>query len=276
MSTTGTIYDFVKMHGLGNDFVVFDFRDAGLRLDENQVRAIANRRAGIGCDQLITLLPSSDADAFMRIQNADGGEVDACGNASRCVASLLMDETGVEEVSLQTNAGLLVCTRAAGSDIIAVDMGVPTLGWEEIPLARAMDTVTGDFEHGPLRAPGFANVGNPHAVFFVDDASAISLDTLGPAIETDVLFPERINVEVAQIMSPDLIRLRVWERGVGITRACGTGACATLIVAHRRGLVGREATVRLDGGDLYLCWDDNDHIIMSGGATTSFQGQITL
>jgi len=276
MSTIGTSVDFVKMHGLGNDFVVFDFRDNDLRLDATQVQSIADRKQGIGCDQLITLLPADNATAFMRIQNADGSEVDACGNASRCVASLLMSESGDDSVVLATNAGLLACSREAGSDVISVDMGVPALDWQAIPLARAMNTITGDYTHGPLSNPGFANVGNPHAVFFVEDASAVSLDILGPAIETDPLFPERINVEVAEVMSPDLIRMRVWERGVGITRACGTGACATLIAASRRGLVGRTATIRLDGGDLQLEWTADDHIIMSGGATISFHGKVSL
>jgi diaminopimelate epimerase len=276
MSTFGTSVGFVKMHGLGNDFVVFDFRDSDLRLNANQVRSIANRKEGIGCDQLITLLPATDADATMRIQNADGGEVDACGNASRCVAGLLMNEANTDTVTLQTNAGRLACSRVPGSDIISVDMGIPALDWQSIPLAHAMDTVTGDYTHGPLSQPGFANVGNPHAVFFVEDASAVSLDTIGPAIETDPLFPQRINVEIAQIISPDLIRMRVWERGVGITRACGTGACATLIAAHRRGLIGRQATIQLDGGELQLEWNAEDHIIMSGSASTSFHGQINL
>jgi diaminopimelate epimerase len=276
MSATGTQCGFVKMHGLGNDFVVFDFREAPLRLDASQAQAIADRKTGIGCDQLITLLPDESADAFMRIQNADGDEVDACGNASRCVGAMLMDESGSQSITLQTNAGLLVCSRDGDSSIVSVDMGVPALDWQTIPLSREMDTIQGDFEHGPVGGPGFANIGNPHAVFFVDDAEAIAVDKIGPEIETDPLFPERINVEFAQIISPELIRMRVWERGVGITRACGTGACATMVAASRRGLVGREATIRLDGGDLHLTWDDNDHIIMTGDTHTAYRGQVTL
>jgi diaminopimelate epimerase len=276
MNAPGTTRDFVKMHGLGNDFVVFDFREAPLRLDASQARAIADRKTGIGCDQLITLLPDDGADAYMRIQNADGEEVDACGNGSRCVGAMLMDSAGTQSITLQTNAGLLTCTREPGSTIVSVDMGVPALDWQNIPLARDMDTISGDFEREPVSAPGFVNVGNPHAVFFVDDVDAIRIERVGPTIETDPLFPERINVEFAEVINPELIRMRVWERGVGITRACGTGACATLVAAHRRGLIGRQATIRLDGGDLDLSWDENDHIIMTGDTHTSFRGEVSL
>ena len=262
---------FIKMHGLGNAFVVLDARAAPLRLSADQVRAIADRRAGVGCDQLITLERSERADVFMRIHNADGGEVEACGNGARCDASQLMEERATDHVSIETAVGL-VRAESAGEQV-AVDMGAPRRDWTEIPLAEARDTLHLGLERGPLADPVGVNMGNPHAVFFTDDAEAIALAELGPALETDPLFPERANIEVAQMLG-DSIRLRVWERGVGITRACGTGACATLVAAHRRGLCGRRAELRLDGGVLAVDWRDDDHVVMTGPATTSFSGEL--
>ncbi|HUC62967.1 MAG TPA: diaminopimelate epimerase [Alphaproteobacteria bacterium] len=266
--------EFVKMHGLGNDFVVLDGRARPLALDARRAAAIADRRTGIGCDQLIVLEPAHDAraDAFMRIRNADGGEVEACGNAARCIASRLMDETGRTRATIETVAGLLEAERR-GADI-AVDLGPVRLDWRDIPLARAMDTGDLDFARGPLAHPVAVNVGNPHAVFFVDDVDAIDLATLGPAIEHDPLFPERVNVEVVEALAPTRLRMRVWERGAGITRACGTGAAASLVAAHRRGLAGRKATVLLDGGPLEIEWRADNHVIMTGPVATSFAGRI--
>jgi diaminopimelate epimerase len=266
--------EFVKMHGLGNDFVVLDGRKHPLALDGARAAAIADRRTGVGCDQLIVLEPARDrrADAFMRIRNADGGEVEACGNAARCIASLLMDETGRAHATLETVAGLLKADRR-GADI-AVDLGPVKLDWRDIPLARAMDTLHLDFARGALRDPAAVNVGNPHVVFFVDDAEAIDLASLGPGIERDLLFPARINVEIVQRLSPTLLRMRVWERGAGITRACGTGAAASLVAAHRRGLVGRKATIVLDGGPLEIEWREDGHAIMTGPVATSFAGRL--
>jgi len=264
---------FIKMHGLGNDFVVIDARGGDVALDSDRVRAIAERRMGVGCDQLLEICPprSDEAAAFMRIWNADGGEVEACGNGVRCVAAFLMMEGGAEAVAIDTVAGL-IRAETAEQGRVAVDMGEARLGWEEIPLAREMDTLELDLTLGPLSAPVAVNMGNPHAVFFVDDAEAVDIATLGPQLETDALFPERANIGVAQVRGETDIRFRVWERGVGITRACGTGACAAMVAASRRGLTGRAATVTLDGGELEIEWLENNHVRMTGPVATSFMG----
>lgn len=264
---------FIKMHGLGNDFVVVDARREPFVLDQAAARAVADRRTGVGCDQLIVLEPPANgaADVFMRIRNADGGEVEACGNASRCVAALIMEETGRDRCTVETQAGLL---RAAAlrTGEIAVDMGELRTAWRDIPLARQMDTLHLDLACGPLRDPVAVNIGNPHAVFFVADVAAIDLATLGPQLEHDPLFPERANIGVAQLVGPDRLRVRVWERGVGLTRACGTGACAAAAAAHRRGLTGRKVEVRLDGGPLAVEWREDGHMVMTGPVATSFTG----
>ncbi len=266
---------FVKMHGLGNDFVVLDGRGTPVVLSAAQVRAIAARRTGVGCDQLVVIEPSARGDAFMRIYNSDGGEVEACGNATRCVAAELMKETGRDRVTIETAAGLLVGTAAADG-AIAVDMGEPGLGWRDIPLAREMDTLhLGLGPFGPLSDPVGVNVGNPHAVFFLADAEAVDLESCGPVLEHDPLFPERTNISVAEVRPEGSIRLRVWERGVGITRACGTAACATLVAAVRRALIpGREADIELDGGVLHLAWGTDNRVIMTGPVALGFRGTI--
>jgi diaminopimelate epimerase len=264
---------FIKMHGLGNDFVVIDARAQPLMMDDAQARAIADRKTGVGCDQFIVIEPPKNGStaAAMRIRNADGGEVEACGNASRCVAQLLMREQRTNRVAIDTAAGVIVA-EDAGDGRIAVDMGPARVEWREIPLARAMDTLHLDLALGPLGDPVAVNVGNPHAVFFVPDAEAIDLKTLGPQLERHALFPERCNIEAATVLSPTRIRMRVWERGVGVTRACGTGACATLVAAARRGLTGRNAEVVLDGGPLAIEWLPDGHVRMTGPVATSFTG----
>ncbi len=266
---------FIKMHGLGNDFVIIDARAQPLALNEAQVRAIADRRTGVGCDQFIVIEPARNGttDAAMRIRNADGGEVEACGNGARCVARLLMREQGKGRIILDTAAGIIVA-EDAGEDRIAVDMGPAKLDWRDIPLARAVDTLHLDVALGPLRDPAAVNVGNPHAVFFVADAEAIDLAALGPQLERHALFPERCNVEAATALSRTRLRMRVWERGVGITRACGTGACATLVAAVRRGLTESRAEVVLDGGTLDVEWLPDGHVRMIGPAATSFAGML--
>ncbi len=264
---------FIKMHGLGNDFVVLDARTAPIDLGTDQIRAIADRKFGVGCDQLITLEPSDKADLFMRIHNADGIEVEACGNATRCIGALLAAETGRATASVDTVAGLLI-TTAVATDRVTVDMGPARLDWREIPLAREMDTLHVDFAHGGLNDPVAVNMGNPHLVFFVDDVAAVDLERLGPEIEHHELFPDRINVNIAQVRGPGDIRHRVWERGVGITRACGTGACATLVAASRRGHTDRAATIELDGGPLDIAWREDGHVLMTGATATSFRGVI--
>jgi diaminopimelate epimerase len=265
--------NFIKMHGLGNDFVVIDARRAAFPLDEARAHAIADRKTGIGCDQLIVIERplQAAADAFMRIHNADGGEVDACGNATRCVAALLMGESGGDRVTVETAAGLLDA-RPAGGGRISVDMGKARIDWRDIPLAAAQDTLHVELRVGPLADPVCTNIGNPHATFFVADAMPVDLAVLGPQIEHHGLFPERVNIGIAQILAPERIRLRVWERGVGITRACGTGACAALVAASRRGLTGRTAEVILDGGALEIAWREDDHVLMTGPVATSFHG----
>ncbi len=270
---------FLKMHGLGNDFVVLDARDGRLQLDAAAVRRIGDRRRGVGFDQLLVLEPAQDAtaDLFMRIYNPDGSESGACGNGTRCVAALAMDRSGRDSVVIETRRGLL--KAMAGEDWrVSVDMGEALTGWRGIPLAEERDTLSlEDVESGPLRDPVAVGMGNPHCVFFVEDADAVDLETLGPTIEHHPLFPERTNVEVASVTGPDRLRLRVWERGVGITLACGSGACATAVAAARRGLTGRKVVLDLDGGPLEIDWREADgHVVMTGPVATSFAGEVTL
>jgi len=264
------------MHGLGNDFVVIDARDQTLALSGGQARAICDRRTGIGCDQLLAIEPPANgaAGAFMRIYNADGSEAGACGNGTRCVADLLMAESGSRAITIETVAGLLPAERLADGRI-AVDMGPARKRWDEIPLAREMDTDHLDLAASMLADPAAVNVGNPHAVFFVDDAEAVPLDEVGPLLEHDPLFPERANIGIVQVLAPDRLRFRVWERGAGITRACGSGACAAVVTAARRGIIpGRRARVVLDGGDLDIDWRGDGHVVMTGPVATSFRGEI--
>ena len=279
MSTTSRPFaktrPFVKMHGLGNDFVVIDARAEPLALSDDAARRIADRRTGVGCDQLIVLEPArrGTAAAFMRIHNADGGEVEACGNASRCIGYLLMRESGQDTATIETLAGELITVRNGAG--ITVDMGPARLDWRDIPLAEERDTLHMGLALGPLSDPVGVSIGNPHAVFFVEDAESVDLETLGPKLEHDPLFPERANIEAATVTAPERIRLRVWERGVGLTRACGTGACATLVAACRRGLTGRKATVVLDGGPLEIEWREGDgHVLMTGPVATAFAGAL--
>jgi diaminopimelate epimerase len=271
---------FLKMHGLGNDFVVLDARRAGLDLTPERRRAIADRRLGVGCDQLIVLEPPTEreADVFMRIYNPDGGEAQACGNATRCVASVVMDERKTDLVTVQTVAGLLesqkIGTGSNGLPVISVDMGPARLDWRDIPVAKACDTNHMPVGIGPLQDPVGTNMGNPHATFFVDDAAAIPLAELGPKLEHDRFFPERANIGVAQLLGDDRLRLRVWERGAGITLACGSGACAAVVAASRRGLVNRKADVVLEGGTLTIEWLRDDHVLMTGGIAVAFKGEL--
>jgi diaminopimelate epimerase len=258
---------FIKMHGLGNDFVVLDGREQVLPpIGARFAAAIADRRTGIGCDQLIVLEPSVSADFRMRIFNPDGGEVEACGNASRAIALLHGRLAQVE------TAGGIITVAPAGSGA-RIEMGEPRFEWNAIPLAYPVDTAAMPVAWESLQNPAAVNVGNPHAVFFVEDIESIPLDRLGPEIELDPLFPERVNVNVAQVTGPASIALKVWERGAGLTRACGTGACATAVAAIRRGLIqGRSVTVTLPGGPLEIEWRADNRIVMTGPATESFRG----
>jgi diaminopimelate epimerase len=266
---------FIKMHGLGNDFVVLDARPRALALDAAAARAISDRHTGVGCDQLIVIEPPQNAaaDVFMRIRNADGGEVDACGNATRCIADLVMRETGRDRVTIETAAGLLDA-RAAGERRVSVDMGPARQDWRDIPLAHQCDTLHLPLSLGPLSDPVGTSLGNPHATFFVADAEAIDLAALGPRLEHDPLFPERANIGVVQVLSPTRLRFRVWERGTGITVACGTGACAALVAASRRGLAERRAEVVADGGPLEIQWREDGRVLMTGPVAVSFTGTL--
>lgn len=257
---------FHKMHGLGNDFVVIDAREQGVAMDAARAAAIADRHTGIGCDQLILVEGSEVADARMRIWNHDGSEVEACGNASRCVAWLLGGESTLETL------GGVIDLRAEGEGA-TVDMGAPRFDWEAIPLAYAADTAAMPVAWEELESPAAVNVGNPHVVFFVPDCDAVELDRLGPIVEHDPLFPERVNVNVASVEGPGRLRLRVWERGAGLTRACGTGACATAVAAIRAGLVQSPVTVALPGGELTIAWERGGTIRMTGPAAHVFTGE---
>ncbi|WP_128290672.1 diaminopimelate epimerase [Afifella aestuarii] len=268
---------FLKMNGLANDFVVVDTRAGGVRPAPEIIRKLADRKTGVGFDQFITLERSpSGADIFMRIDNADGGEVAACGNATRCVASLVMAETGKPHASIETRAGLLI--GQISGEAISVDMGVPKFDWQSIPLAeefhdtRAIELQIGPVDAPVLHSPAVVNVGNPHAVFFVDDVDAHQIERFGPLLENHPIFPERANITVAHVETPNRIRIRTWERGAGLTRACGTGACATLVTAARTGRSAREAVIAMPGGELTIRWDERDHIWMTGPAETEFAG----
>lgn len=272
-----TLTRFRKMQGLGNDFVVFDARDRAIPISGTQARAIADRHFGVGCDTLVLITPGdAQVDAAMRFFNADGGEVESCGNATRCVARILMDERGLSRVKLSSPGGILICGDA-GKGLVTVDVGIPRLEWNEIPLAEAVDT-----NKFPLMVEGTSipvaavRMGNPHCILFVDDAAKAPVTQLGPWIERHKMFPQRINVEFAQVIDRSHIRMRVWERGIGVTLACGTGACATLVAASRRGLVERKTEVQLDGGTLMIEWREDDHVLMTGPAALSFLGEIDL
>lgn len=266
---------FRKMNGLGNDFVVIDLRRSKAVMTPQAARDIANRQGGVGCDQVITI---EDRDGpFMGVWNADGSEVGACGNAARCVGAILMDETGDQGVAFETLSGEISAERVAAGRV-AVDMGVPKFHWKQIPLSEeTQDTRFVDIKLGPidkpvLWGPSAVNMGNPHCIFFVENADAQALDKFGPMIENHPLFPERANVSVAEVRGRRYIRLRVWERGAGITKACGTAACAAVVAANRRRLADRKATVELDGGILAIEWREDDHVIMTGPFELEFEG----
>ncbi|RFD18751.1 diaminopimelate epimerase [Komagataeibacter melaceti] len=261
---------FFKMHGLGNDFVVVDERTHRHDLTPARIAALCDRHTGIGCDQFVTLRPAcaQGADVFVRFFNADGTESGACGNASRCVADLLARETGRDSIGLQTRAGVLHATIVRPG-MVTVDMGLPRQGWAEVPLAHACDTL-----HLPITGdPAAVSMGNPHATFFLTAPDAMAPEVAGPELEHHPLFPERANIGFAHIAARDAMRLRVWERGSGLTRACGSGACAAVVNAVRRGLVERTCTVVMDGGELVITWrEDDGHVLMTGPAVTSFTG----
>ncbi len=263
---------FVKMDGLGNDFVIL--REIDLTPDE--IRAIGNRKTGVGFDQLIVLKPSDRADLKLLFFNADGSSAGACGNGSRCAARYFMDGQGRSRIEMEAPDGRILKARRAENDQTTVNMGKPLLGWREIPVAAPVDTtVLPEIVKG-LPAPVGVSMGNPHAVFFVKDVDSLDIAAFGPKVENHPFFPERTNVEFAEVLAPDVIRMRVWERGTGVTEACGTGACATLTAAVRRNLSARKAEIRMDGGSLVIEWDENGDILMTGATHAAFKGELYL
>lgn len=278
--TITTSVPFRKMNGLGNDFVVLDARPGPFALGPSEAASIADRKTGVGCDQLIALEPSQQADVFMRIWNADGGEVGACGNAARCVAALVSSERGRPDVTIETERAILGA-RVNADGSVTIDMGSPRFAWDEIPLAELFhDTRRIELQLGPiddpvLHSPSVVNVGNPHCIFFVEDVEAHDLGRFGPMLEHHPLFPERANISLAQVTAPDAIKLRTWERGAGLTRACGTAACAAAVAAARRGFTGRGLCVSLPGGDLHIDWRESDgHILMTGPYALDYEGTL--
>ena len=272
---------FTKMHGAGNDFVVLDGRRHPLGLTVERIRRLADRRLGIGCDQLISLETGPEsgldaADVFMRIHNPDGSEAGACGNATRCVATLVGRDLGRAQVTIRTIAGDLPSSLLPDGRV-TVDLGPPRLGWADVPLARPHDTLHLPLAEGAVGDPAACSMGNPHATFFLSSLDGLAIERLGARFETDTLFPDRANIGFAQLLAPDRIRLRVWERGAGLTLACGSGACAALVNAVRRGLADRRAELLLDGGTLTIEWRETDgHVLMTGPVETSFIGTIDL
>ncbi|GGF22011.1 diaminopimelate epimerase [Aliidongia dinghuensis] len=266
---------FAKMHGLGNDFVVIDGRVRPIRVSEAAAQAIGDRHTGVGFDQLIVLEPpqSADADVFMRILNSDGSEAGACGNATRCVVSKVLGESGRERIVIETISGLLPAERAAMGEI-TVDMGPARLDWRDVPLAEPMDTLAVPVGLPELGDATCSSMGNPHATFFVPDLDAVDMARLGPQLEHHRLFPARANIGFAQVVAPGRIRLQVWERGAGLTLACGSGACATLVAAARRGLTGRKAEILVKHGRLVIEWREDGHVLMTGPVATSFTGTL--
>ena len=268
-------FPFVKMHGAGNDFVMLDLRDGTTVPCALTAARIANRHTGVGCDQLVIITPSPNglADHGLTFLNSDGSESFACGNGARCAAALLMAETGADNVSFESLHGVLDCSQN-GSSLITVDMGRPSLFWQDIPLSENRDTLHLGIREGPLEDPVGIGMGNPHAVFFVDDAEAVPVTVVGPKLERHELFPERANIGICQVRSRNRIRLRVWERGAGLTLACGSGSCAAVVAAVRRGLTDCKVTVEVDGGELHIDWTEDDHVLLSGPVATSFRGML--
>ena len=271
---------FRKMNGLGNDFVVLDARATPIAISEHQARAIADRKTGIGCDQLIVLEYTPNADVRMRIWNAEGGEVSSCGNASRCIADLIFDETKLNTATIETKGGMLTAKKA-GERMVTIDQGKPKFGWKDIPLSEAFaDTRHIELQVGPidaplLHSPSVVNVGNPHCIFWVDDLDVVDFSKVGPMLENHPMFPERANISLAKVVARNHVLLKVWERGAGLTQACGTAACATMAAGHRIKIIDAKCRITLPGGDLFMAVnEDNGHVLMTGPATYDFEGVI--
>ena len=274
--------EFLKMHGLGNDFIVFDARDSAnalpVKISATAARRLADRHFGIGCDQILVIRPSTKADVFMEILNSDGSQATACGNGTRCVADFVMP-AGTSATSIETTAGILLARRDAKTGDIAVDMGPVCLDWQDVPLASQMDTLTVHLGP-PAPVPAICHsLGNPHAVLFVDDAEAVDLAQIGPVLETHPLFPDRANISFVHKLGANRFRMRVWERGGGITLACGSGASAVGVAAHRAGLSGRVNEIVMDGGMVTTDWQDDGsvygRVIMQGSVAYVCCGQLS-
>jgi diaminopimelate epimerase len=276
--TVATQIPFRKMNGLGNDFVVLDARAYPLVISDIAAKAIADRKTGIGCDQLIVLEKSSGYDVRMRIWNAEGGEVQSCGNASRCIADLLFDENDTNTATISTKGGILIASKA-GDKMVTIDQGMPKFGWKDIPLSEPFaDTRHIEMQYGPIdqpliHSPSVVNVGNPHCIFWVDDLDVVDLGRAGPMLENHPLFPERANISFAKVVARDHIILRVWERGAGLTKACGTAACATMAAGHRIKIIDAKCRITLPGGDLFMSVRESDgHVLMTGPVAYEFDG----
>lgn len=275
---------FLKMNGLGNDFLVWDARETPLRLTPDQIAKLGDRETGVGFDQMITVEKSpAGADAFMRIHNCDGSQVDACGNATRCIGRLLMEESGKDHVTIETNAGLLHAYATEDARVVTVDMGKPRLAWDQIPLAeefadtRAIELQIGPIDDPILHTPAAVSMGNPHGIFWVSDVEAYDLSKVGPLLEHHPVFPEGANISLAHIFAPDEIRVKVWERGVGLTLACGTAACAVGVAAARDRKTGRKTTIHLPGGPIGIEWrESDDHVMMTGGTEIEYEAEADL
>jgi diaminopimelate epimerase len=269
---------FRKMNGLGNDFVVLDGRNRAISMDDSRARAIADRKTGIGCDQIILLEKSDIADVRMLVWNSGGGQVESCGNASRCVADMLFDENKTTSATIDTLGGFLVA-RKAGDRVVTIDNGVPRFGWKDIPLSEPFhDTRHIELQVGPIDAPlihspSVVNVGNPHCIFWVKDLDVVDLSKVGPMLEHHHLFPERANISLARVDARDHVTLKVWERGVGLTKACGTAACAVMAAGARIKIIDRKCRITLPGGDLMMEWRaGDDHVLMTGPVAYEFDG----
>lgn len=269
---------FRKMHGTGNDFVVLDGRQSDLKITPDAARRLCDRHFGIGCDTLVLLEKSAQGDVGVKFYNADGSASATCGNASRCVADIIMRETGKAEVTLSTGGGVLKATRAADGERVTVNMGAPKFDWKDIPLSESRNTLHLGLEEGLLRDPVSLSMGNPHAVFFVRDLTHIRLAEWGPKLEKNPLFTQGANISAVQIISPTQFKMQVWERGAGLTLACGSGACAAVVAGARRELSARKVDVELPGGNLTIEWlpgDDGD-VLMTGPVAYVFEGEIGL
>ena len=265
---------FIKMHGLGNDFVVIDSTKNQYTINKSSIQLISDRRFGVGCDQVIEMKPSAKEDIYMKIYNSDGTEAEACGNAARCVAGLLFASNQKKEVSIETLAGVLKA-ESEENGLIKVDMGKPSFFWKDIPLSSDISHIS--FEELSLINGLAVNMGNPHIVFFVKDINEVDINKVGPLVENSSYFPKKVNVEICQIINKNKIKVTVWERGAGKTLACGTGACAALVAAYKNNLTEPTAEIVLKGGSLNITWNVNsdEHVIMSGPIAVSFLGDFS-